>query len=159
MSRGEALEDLSQRLTFHILDQWQELEAVVESYELHRKSERMGSTWVRDQTRSHADLNARGLKPAVEFVTVGANARAAEEFILRSVQRLSRRLPPSEHGLTREQVEWQFQVVCDEADRRLHKERELAVAYYEEVINEPEKWKRWPSFWAPSTFRDNRGGE
>ena len=159
MSRADTLEELSQRLTFHILDHWGELEAMVESYELRRKGRTRGATWVIQQARAHADLNAQALKPSGAFVTVGANARAAEEFTLRSVQRLARRLPTPGEGFTYQQVEQIFERERSEADRRLSKEKERAVDYYREVMDKPEAWKRWPPFWAPDTFRDDQGGD
>ncbi|MEC9070726.1 MAG: hypothetical protein VX938_00045 [Myxococcota bacterium] len=153
LSREDALEQLSQRLTFHILDHWQELAAMVESYELHRKGKAMGASWVIAQTRAHADLNAQALKPSSSFVTIGANARAAEEFTLRCVQRLSRRLPDPDEGFSYGEMEQIYEDARREADLRLEKEKGRAVSYYEEVMDNPEAWKRWPPFWAPETFR------
>ena len=159
LAREEALEQLSQRLTFHILDHWGELEAMVESYELRRRGRTMGASWVIAQTRAHADLNAQSLKPSRAFVTVGANARAAEEFTLRCIQRLARRLPNPEGGFSYVELEELYERAREEADLRLDKEKTRAVSYYEEVMDNPEAWKRWPAFWAPETFRDDQGGE
>ena len=159
LSRDDAIERLCQRLTFHILDHWEELEAVVESYELHRKAGTRGAEWVIEQTRAHAETNAKGLKPSVAFVTVAANARAAEEFTLRCVQRLKRRLPNPAGGFSYEELDQIFEQARVQADRRLKEEKERAVSYYEEMMDKPEDWKRWPPFWAPATFRGDQGGE
>lgn len=159
LPRDEALERVSQRLTFHILDQWKELAQVVESHELRLKVKRKNARWVREQTREHANINARSLKPSDAYVTVAANARAAEEFILRSVQRLSRRFPRAPEGIGRGLMEEFFLDASTEADDRLVKEKDRAVSYYEQVMNAPEAWKRWPSFWEPSSFRGDEGEE